>query len=48
MWRADKLFGVGPLFTLKTGIKAIRLLIENAALGGNRSFTALNVARPVC
>lgn len=48
MCRANQLFGVGPLFALKAGIETIRLLIENAALGGNRSFSALNVARPVC
>ena len=48
MGRANQLLGIGAFHPFESGIKPIRLLIQHATFGRYGTFTALDVAFPVC
>ena len=48
MGRADQFLGIGAGLALKAAGKAVGLVLDRAAFGGNRALAVLEAAAPNC
>jgi hypothetical protein len=46
MRRADQFFGIGAGLAFEAAGEAVRIILEGAALGGNRALAILEAAMP--